>query len=60
MDNGTIKRRRTFDEIELTAEDILEAIDEISNEERWKLLHELYYKYYNNSNLPRLEIDMEN
>jgi hypothetical protein len=60
MDNGTIKRRRTFDEIELTAEDILEAIDEISNEERWKLLHELYYKYYNNINLPRLEIDMEN
>jgi hypothetical protein len=60
MDNGTIKRRRIFDEIELTAEDILEAIDEISNEERWKLLLELYYKYYNNSNLPRLEIDMEN
>jgi len=57
MNNVIIRRRRTFDEIEVTAEDVLEAIEELSSEERWKLLHELYYKYYNNSNFSYLVID---
>ncbi|MFA1710512.1 hypothetical protein ACDX66_02235 [Peribacillus frigoritolerans] len=37
MKNGLIKRRRTFGEIELTAEDISDAIETLSNEEKWKL-----------------------
>ncbi|WP_179865291.1 hypothetical protein [Bacillus wiedmannii] len=47
MGDGIIKRRRTFDEIELTAEDVVEAIQSLSNEERWKLLEILYDEYYN-------------
>lgn len=47
MKDGGIKIRRTFDEIELTAEDVVEAIQDLSNEERWKLLDILYDKYYN-------------
>lgn len=37
MGDVIIKRRRTFDEIELTAEAVIEAIQSLSNEERWKL-----------------------
>ncbi|MEH6983961.1 hypothetical protein [Priestia megaterium] len=44
--NGQIKVRRTFNEIELTAEDVLEAIEELSYEEKYKLLDELLFKYY--------------
>lgn len=47
MGDGIIKIRRTFDEIELTAEDVVEAIQDLSNEERWKLLDILYDEYYN-------------
>ncbi|MED0977003.1 hypothetical protein P4T49_17720 [Bacillus paranthracis] len=47
MEDGRIKIRRTFDEIELTAEDVVEAIQDLSNEERWKLLDILYDEYYN-------------
>ncbi|WP_448160695.1 hypothetical protein [Bacillus cereus] len=45
--DGIIRIRRTFDEIELTAEDVVEAIQDLSNEERWKLLDILYDEYYN-------------
>ncbi|MDK8643790.1 hypothetical protein [Niallia taxi] len=59
MDNGIIKRRRTYEELENTAEDILAAIEELRNEEKIKLLNEMFYKYYNNKGLPRTEIDWE-
>lgn len=42
MGDGIIKRRKTFNEIELTHEDILEGVKELSNEECWKLLKKLY------------------
>lgn len=47
MGDGIIRIRRTFDEIELTAEDVVEAIQDLSNKERWKLLDILYDEYYN-------------
>ncbi|MEM5672969.1 hypothetical protein AAHB54_23825 [Bacillus cereus] len=47
MGDGIIRIRRTFDEIELTAEDVVEAIQDLSNEEKWKLLDSLYDEYYN-------------
>lgn len=59
MGDELIRRRRTFDEIELSAEDILEAIEELNNEEKIKLLNEMFYKYYNNRGLPRTEIDWD-
>ena len=40
-----------------TAEEILKAIENMDNEEKEKLLYELFFKYYNNRNLPRLEVD---
>jgi hypothetical protein len=42
---GIIKIRRTFNEIELTSEDVLEAIETLSNEERAKLFEKIYNKY---------------
>ncbi|MGD6962723.1 hypothetical protein ACQCVB_11010 [Fictibacillus phosphorivorans] len=59
FDNGIIKRRRSIDQYKLTAEDVLEAIDELSNEEKEKLLQELYYKFYNKSGHEKLEVDWE-
>ncbi|WP_176553787.1 hypothetical protein [Bacillus sp. OE] len=47
MEDSRIKIRRTFDEIELTAEDVVEAIQDLSNEEIWKFSDILYDKYYN-------------
>jgi hypothetical protein len=40
--DGLIKIRKTINEVELTAEDVLEAIDELNNEERFKLLNEMF------------------
>ncbi|MDA2040168.1 hypothetical protein PDN58_22415 [Bacillus cereus] len=57
MENGGIKIRRTFDEIELTAEDVVEAIQDLSNEERWKLLDILYDKYYNSTDKKGTPVD---
>ncbi|WP_170771231.1 hypothetical protein [Bacillus wiedmannii] len=57
MGDGIIKRRRTFDEIELTAEDVVEAIQSLSNEERWKLLDILYDKYYNPADKKGIPVD---
>lgn len=57
MGDGLIKRRKTFDEIELTAEDVVEAIQSLSNEERWKLLDILYDEYYNPTNKKGIPVD---
>ncbi|MED0874721.1 hypothetical protein [Bacillus mobilis] len=57
MGDGIIKRRRTFDEIELTAEDVVEAIQSLSNEERWKLLDILYDEYYNQTDNKGTPVD---
>ncbi|PEK31570.1 hypothetical protein [Bacillus pseudomycoides] len=57
MGDGIIKRRKTFDEIELTAEDVVEAIQSLSNEERWKLLDILYDKYYNSTDKKGIPVD---
>lgn len=35
------------DNKQMTAKEVLDAIENMSNEERWKLLDELYFKYYN-------------
>lgn len=35
-----------------TAEEILEIIEKMDNEERWKLLDLMYDKYYNKGNIP--------
>jgi len=42
-----------------TADEILEAINDLSNEERIKLLDEMFDRYYNNRNIPRAEIDWD-
>ncbi|EJR98190.1 hypothetical protein [Bacillus mycoides] len=57
MGDGIIKRRRTFDEIELTAEDVVEAIQSLSNEERSKLLDILYDEYYNSADKKGIPTD---
>ncbi|WP_180235048.1 hypothetical protein [Bacillus cereus] len=57
MGDGIIKRRRNFDEIELTAEDVVAAIQSLSNEERWKLLDILYDEYYNPTDKKRTPVD---
>lgn len=57
--DGIIRRVRSIDKYELTAEDVLEAIEELSNEERIKLLNELYYKFYNKSGHKKVEIVWE-
>ncbi|PEK09421.1 MULTISPECIES: hypothetical protein [Bacillus cereus group] len=57
MGDGIIKRRRTFDEIELTAKDVVEAIQSLSNEERWELLDILYDEYYNPTGKKGIPLD---
>ncbi|WP_176535448.1 hypothetical protein [Bacillus cereus] len=57
MGDGIIKIRRTFDEIELTAEDVVEAIQSLSNEERLKLLNILYDEYYNSTDKKGIPVD---
>jgi hypothetical protein len=57
--DGIIRIRRSIDMIELTAEDVLEAIEELNNDERIKLLNELYYKFYNKSGHEKAEVDWE-
>ncbi|WP_180227878.1 hypothetical protein [Bacillus toyonensis] len=47
MGDGMIKCRRTYDEIEITAKDVVEAIQILSNEEKLMLLDILYDEYYN-------------
>lgn len=42
-----IKCRRTYYEIEITAKDVVEAIQILSNEEKWMLLDISYDEYYN-------------
>ncbi|HHY2656250.1 TPA: hypothetical protein ACV5GZ_006024 [Bacillus thuringiensis] len=39
------------------AEDILKLIDEMDNEERIKLLHAMFYKYYNNRGIEYAPLD---
>ncbi|MFJ7508873.1 hypothetical protein ACIQW7_05200 [Peribacillus simplex] len=55
--NGIIKRRRTFDQIELTTEDVLEAIETLSKEERCKLLEEIFIRYYNKHGIEQGDSD---
>lgn len=42
-----------------SAEEILEMIKEMKNEERWKLLNELYDEFYNKDGHPKKEIDFD-
>lgn len=57
MGDRIIKRRKTFDEIELTAENVVEAIQSLNNEERWKLLDILYDEYYNPTDKKGISVD---
>ncbi|MEK3855744.1 hypothetical protein [Cytobacillus sp. FSL H8-0458] len=41
--------------MKLTAEQVLQAIEEMDSGERIKLLNELFYLYYNNRSLPRMD-----
>lgn len=49
-DDGIIRIRRTFDEIEITADDVIEAIEELSEEEHIKLLQYLQKTYLKRNN----------
>ena len=31
----------------------------MENEERWKLLESLFYEYYNNRGIPKVELDLD-
>ena len=44
---------------QITAEDMLELIQNMEVEERWKLLNEMFYLYFNKHNLPRTELDLD-
>ncbi|WP_286676022.1 hypothetical protein [Peribacillus frigoritolerans] len=41
----------------MKAEQILKMIESMENEERWKLLNEMYDLYYNNGIEKNVEID---
>ncbi|MGE7601289.1 hypothetical protein ACQKL5_02175 [Peribacillus sp. NPDC097675] len=43
----------------MKAEEILVIIEKMENEERWKLLDEMFNKYYNNRGIPKTELDLE-
>jgi hypothetical protein len=40
-----------------TAKEVLEAIDQLSNEERWKLLERMHDKFYSKGENYKLDID---
>lgn len=42
----------------MTAKQILEAIEHMSNEERWILLNELYHKYYDKDGEEYTPVDL--
>lgn len=44
---------------QLSAEEMLAAIKNMENVERWKLLDEMFYEYYNNRGIPRTELDLD-
>lgn len=39
---------------------IQEAIENMSNEERWKLLEEMFYQYFNKDDLPKAKLKFFN
>ncbi|MFJ7678267.1 hypothetical protein ACIQXQ_09400 [Peribacillus sp. NPDC097198] len=43
----------------MKAEEILEMIGKLENEERWMLLDEMFNMYYNNRGIPKTELDLE-
>lgn len=43
----------------MTAEEILEAINKMETEERWKLLNKMFHKYYNKDGLEYTPIDFD-
>ena len=49
MEDGIIHVRKTFNEenAEITAKDMLQALKEMSNEERWKFLNTIYDLHFN-------------
>jgi len=47
---------------QMTADEILEAIENMENHERWKLIYELYFLYYNKDGheyIPYDELDLD-
>ncbi|ARK29041.1 hypothetical protein [Halalkalibacter krulwichiae] len=42
-----------------TAIDVIEAIEYMDNEERWKLIHELYFKYFNKEGHDYQPLDLD-
>ncbi|MBN8211088.1 hypothetical protein JI666_20340 [Bacillus sp. NTK071] len=48
MEDGIIRVRKTYNEEveDITAEDMLEALDELSNKERKKFLDEVYNMFF--------------
>lgn len=42
-----------------TAEDILKMIDEMEHAERWKLLHEMYFQYYDKEGHEYSPLDLD-
>jgi hypothetical protein len=47
------------DNKQMTAKEVLDAIENMSNEERWKLLDELYFKYYNKAGHEYSPLDLD-
>lgn len=53
MDNGIIKRRRSYDYLEekITAEDVIEAFEEkLNDEERLKVMQYIQNRYFDSNN----------
>ena len=45
--------------VKMSSEEVLQVIESMDTEEKWKLLHELYYRHYNTSNHPRVELNLD-
>ena len=43
-----------------SSEEIIKFIDEMENEERWKLVEKLYYKFYDKGEVPEDDDEKEN
>lgn len=50
---------KEVNQLKHTSEEILKLIDEMENAERWKLVEELYYKFFDKGEEPEEEEEEE-
>ena len=54
--HGSFERSKHMEK-KIAAEEMMNLVKQMDNEEREKFLHEMFHEYFNTRNLPKREID---